>query len=102
MRKIFISFLLFFIISCSSDSSTAKLELKTIQCLMCSAKIEESVAKIDGVKNVSVNLKGQSGKVVYKASLVDMTMIEDVITELGYDVNGKKADPRSFCILLFI
>ena len=33
--------------SCSSDSSTAKLELKTIQCLMCSAKIEESVAKIN-------------------------------------------------------
>ena len=42
MRKIFISSLLFFLMSCSSDSSTAKLELKTIQCLMCSAKIEES------------------------------------------------------------
>ena len=96
MKKIFISFLLFFIMSCSSDSSTAKLELKTIQCLMCSAKIEESVAKIDGVKNISVDLKGQSGKVVYKASLVDMSKIEDVITELGYDVNGKKADPTAY------
>ena len=85
-----------FLISCSNNNQTAELKLDTMQCLMCSMKVEEAVANLDGAKNVEIDLKSKSGKVTYKASLIDMASIEKAIQSIGYNVNGKVAASEAY------
>ena len=85
-----------FLASCSNDKKTAELEFGTMQCLMCSINIEEAVAELKGVKAVEVDLKSQSGKVVYRASLLSLSDIERTITSIGYSVNGHEANKEAY------
>ena len=57
---------------------------------------ERKVHFSDGVKKIEVDLKSKSGKVTYKASLIDLNTIENAITSIGYNVNGKVADPVAY------
>jgi len=85
-----------FLISCSSEKTISELKLDTMQCLMCSINVEEAIADLDGVKKIEVDLKSKSGKVTYKASLIDLKTIEEAIVSIGYDVNDKVADPDAY------
>ncbi|MAP71253.1 MAG: hypothetical protein CMF81_05205 [Candidatus Marinimicrobia bacterium] len=91
--------LLIFLSSCSNDKKTADLEFGTMQCLMCSINIEEAVAELKGIKKVEVDLKSQSGKVVYRASMLSISDIEKTITSIGYSVNGHEANKDAYNIL---
>ena len=88
-----------FLISCNSDTKTAELKLASMQCMMCSMSVEEVVADLDVVSIVEIVLKGKSGLVTYKASLIDFPAIEKAITSIGYSVNDKKADPDAYANL---
>ena len=96
MRILMIILSLSLLISCSSEKPTAELKLDTLQCLMCSINVEEAIVDLDGVKKIEVDLKSKSGKVTYKASLIDLNTIEKAITSIGYNVNGKVADPVAY------
>jgi copper chaperone CopZ len=61
--------------------------------------VEEAVADLEGVKKVEIDLKAKTGKVTYKASLIDFPAIEKAITSIGYSVNDKKADPDAYANL---
>tara|TARA_Y100000768_G_scaffold278276_1_gene213608 strand:- start:421 stop:651 length:231 start_codon:yes stop_codon:yes gene_type:complete len=63
---------------------------------MCSVNVEESLLSLRGVKNIKVDLKNKSGKVVYNANVVDLKAIEERITSIGYSVNGKLADKNAY------
>ena len=56
---------------------------------MCSYSIEENLRELRGVKKVQVDLKNKSGKVIFNASIVDLSTIENRITSIGYNVNNK-------------
>ncbi len=88
-----------FIMGCSGDTKTAELKLESMQCMMCSINVEEAVAVLDGVKKIEVDLKNKSGKVTYKASMLDISSIEEAITSIGYNVNDKNADPQAYAKL---
>tara|TARA_A100001037_G_scaffold143438_1_gene129878 strand:+ start:47 stop:409 length:363 start_codon:yes stop_codon:yes gene_type:complete len=94
--NIFLLSLFTLLTSCSNDKKTAELEFGTMQCLMCSINIEEAVAELKGVKEVEVDLKSQSGKVVYRASILNLSDIEKTITSIGYSVNGKEASKEAY------
>lgn len=90
MKKILITVALVVLVSCNSDKQVAELKLDSMQCLMCSIKIEEAVQGLKGVKEIEVDLKNKTGKVIYKANLVDLSAIEKIISSIGYSVNDKK------------
>ena len=96
MKKIIFSVIALFVISCSADKKSANLVLDSLQCLMCSVNVEESLLSLRGVKNIKVDLKNKSGKVVYNANVVDLKAIEERITSIGYSVNGKLADKNAY------
>lgn len=96
MKKTIFSVIAFFTISCSADKKSANLVLDSLQCLMCSVNVEESLLSLRGVKNIKVDLKNKSGKVVYNANVVDLKAIEERITSIGYSVNGKLADKNAY------
>ncbi|MGY8780168.1 MAG: heavy-metal-associated domain-containing protein [Fidelibacterota bacterium] len=85
-----------FLISCSGDTKTAELKLDSMQCMSCSLNIEDAIVDLGGVKKVEIDLKRKSGKVTYKASIIDMNAIENAIAAVGYNANDKKADPEAY------
>jgi len=62
-----------------ADNKTADIALKTIQCGMCSDKIASGLDKLEGVVKVDVDLEKKVGKVVYKAGVIDLSVIEKAI-----------------------
>ena len=56
MKKTIFSVIALFTISCSADKKSANLVLDSLQCLMCSVNVEESLLSLRGVKNIKVDL----------------------------------------------
>ena len=96
MKRLLFSFFSLVFLSCGSDKTTAELELESMQCLMCSYKIEETLLEMKGVKKANVDLKSKSGSVIFNASIIDLSKIEDKIVSIGYSVNGKKANSEAY------
>ena len=97
-KLISLSLVLGLIIGCSgeAENKTAEIALNTIQCGMCTDKIASGLGKLDGVGKVDVDLEKKIGKVVYKAGVIDLGVIEKAIAAIGYDANDTPAEPKAY------
>jgi len=97
-RLITLSLVLGLIIGCSgeAENKTAEIALNTIQCGMCTDKIASGLVKLEGVVKVDVDLEKKVGKVVYKAGVIDLGVIEKAIAAVGYDANDTPAEPKAY------
>ena len=64
-----------------------KFSVTGMSCAACSAGIERSVRKLDGVKMADVSLMGECMTVEYDEATVSRQMIFDAVTGLGYGIN---------------
>ena len=53
-------------------------------CSACSARVDKCVRKLDGVKDVNVNLLTNSMSVVYDESVLNPDTIVGAVTDAGY------------------
>ena len=97
-KLITLSLVLGLIIGCSgeAENKTAEIALNTIQCGMCTDKIANGLGKLDGVVKVDMDLEKKIGKVVYKAGVIDLGVIEKAIAAIGYDANDTPAEPKAY------
>ena len=97
-RLITLSLVLGLIIGCSGEveNKTAEIVLNTIQCGMCTDKIASGLGKLEGVVKVNVDLEKKVGKVVYKAGVINLGVIEKAIAAIGYDANNTPAEPKAY------
>ena len=97
-KLITLSLVLGLIIGCSgeAENKTAEIALNTIQCGMCTDKIASGLGKLDGVVKVDVDLEKKIGKVVYKAGVINLGVIEKTIAAIGYDANDTPAEPKAY------
>ena len=97
-KLITLSLALGLIIGCSgeAENKTAEIALNTIQCGMCTDKIASGLGKLEGVVKVDVDLEKKIGKVVYKAGVIDLGVIEKAIAAVGYDANDTPAAPKAY------
>ena len=79
-----------------SENKSAEIVLNTIQCGMCSDKIASSLGTLEGVVKVDVDLEKKVGKVVYKAGVIDLGVIEKAIAAVGYDANDTPAEAKAY------
>jgi copper chaperone CopZ len=84
------------IISCNGEQSTISVNTPTIQCGMCQKTIEMGLKKIEGVSNSMVDLATKKTKVIYDSEIINISDLEKVISELGYQANKKLANPVSY------
>ena len=86
------------IIGCSgeAENKTAEIALNTIQCGMCTDKIASGLGKLEGVVKIDVDLEKKIGKVVYKAGVINLGVIEKAIAAIGYDANNTPAEPKAY------
>ena len=97
-KLITLSLALGLIIGCSgeAENKTAEIALNTIQCGMCTDKIASGLGKLEGVVKIDVELEKKMGKVVYKAGVINLGVIEKAIAAIGYDANNTPAEPKAY------
>ncbi|ULQ54401.1 heavy-metal-associated domain-containing protein [Flavihumibacter fluvii] len=102
MKKI--SLLLALLICLGSISmAQAKKELQkvtistpTVQCETCKKKIEDFLAKEDGVETVVVDYKRKQTKVSFHSSQTNIENIKTAIANVGYDADDVAANEESY------
>lgn len=63
---------------------TLFLEVKGMHCPDCPAKVERSLAKLDGVTEVKINFDNENGYVVYNPGLASTSDIINTINKMGF------------------
>ena len=66
-----------------------KYDITGMTCSACSAHVEKAVKKLEGMKNVSVNLLQNSMTVEYDESILNSQNIIDAIVDAGYGASLK-------------
>ncbi|MGJ9381575.1 heavy metal translocating P-type ATPase [Salipaludibacillus sp. CF4.18] len=66
------------------EDESLDLSIEGMTCAACSARIEKVIGKLDGVKEVTVNLTMERGKVRYTPGLIDEETIIKRIEKVGY------------------
>jgi len=79
-----------------SGDDTTIIKVTSMQCGSCKKNITKALKKLDGVKDVDVNLDTKEAKVTYDNAIVNLTQLESAITAAGYDANDKKADETAY------
>ena len=58
----------------------------SLSCSVCSNKIQEGLKAVNGVSDVSVDMKSQTVTVGYDASNINESDIRKTISSMGYEV----------------
>jgi Cu+-exporting ATPase len=56
-------------------------------CASCVARVEKSIRKVEGVKNVSVNLATENAMIEFESDKIDFNKIAESVTDAGYKIN---------------
>ena len=65
---------------------TTQFSVPSITCQVCSGKIQDGIKSLDGIQNVSVDLKSKMVNVNYDPSHINPTDIRKKVASLGYEV----------------
>ncbi|MFI5204771.1 MAG: heavy-metal-associated domain-containing protein [Flavobacteriales bacterium] len=82
-------------VSAKSAGSDTTIVIKTsVVCDMCKERIERELVFVKGVREVSVDMKNKTVKVVYKTGKTTAEKIKKGIAKLGYRADEVPADPK--------
>ncbi|MBS1493288.1 MAG: cation transporter [Bacteroidetes bacterium] len=73
-----------------------KINLPTMQCATCKKTIETAMKKVDGVNSINVSVKDKIATIDYDKNKTNQDKIENEITLIGYDANGKKKNEAAY------
>jgi len=74
------------------ESGKVDLSISGMTCASCVTTVEKSLTKIDGVKEVSVNLITEKAAVSYDPSVTNVQDLIKAVTKVGY--NARRIDPK--------
>jgi copper chaperone CopZ len=79
-----------------SSSQTAIIKTPTVQCGMCKKRIEDFMAKEEGVVRTVVDYKRKTTKVTYYTTRTNLENIKTAIANVGYDAEDVTANVESY------
>ena len=72
--------------------------IEGMTCASCIARVEKSIRKVEGVKNVSVNLATEKAMIEFEAGKIDLSKIAKTVEDAGYKIDftseSKKAEKK--------
>ena len=74
----------------------AKVNLPSMVCGKCAKTIQEAVYKVDGVKEIKVDVDSKTAQVTFLPVRTNIDAIETAITGAGYDANAKKRNVEAY------
>lgn len=99
MKKIIVVvFLMTAIFGCrpAQKLESTIISAKTMVCGKCAKTIEKAVYRVEGVKDVSVDVEKKLVEVKYVPAQTNVQTLEMAITDVGYDANDKQRDPAAY------
>ncbi len=75
---------------------TANIKTPTVQCQECQQRIENYLAKEEGVVKYIVNYKNKTVKVWFMTDRTNLETIKTAIANAGYDADDVAANPDSY------
>ncbi|MBF0351096.1 MAG: copper-translocating P-type ATPase [SAR324 cluster bacterium] len=63
----------------------AHVKIRGMTCAACVSRIEKKVSKLEGIKNISVNLATEYAEIQFDADKIRMSMIKEEIRKAGYE-----------------
>jgi Cu+-exporting ATPase len=72
--------------------NTETLSVGGMHCAACSARVEKTLCKLEGVKSASVNLATEKATVIYDPRILRLSAIKEAITQAGYEPLEVSAD----------
>ena len=83
-------------VGCKGELAKAEINIPTAQCGMCAMTIEEALTKVDGVKKAYVDMDALKVTVAYDVEIANITTIESVISNAGYQANEISANAEVY------
>ena len=74
----------------AEERKRAELKITGMTCATCAATIERSLLSQDGVADAQVNLGNETATVEYDQTKVELTDLENAVTDAGYGVINEK------------
>ena len=75
---------------------TVVIKTPTVQCEMCKTRIENYMAKEEGIVKVNVDYKKKTTTVTYLTERTNVENIKALIANCGYDADDVTAEPDSY------
>lgn len=69
----------------------AQFDVTGMTCSACSARIEKGVSKLEGIKEISVNLLKNNMTVTFDEAVTDETVIANKVGDIGYSASPRNA-----------
>ncbi|MFI5253393.1 MAG: heavy-metal-associated domain-containing protein [Bacteroidota bacterium] len=79
-----------------TKTETTKINLPSMVCGTCKNTIQKAIYRIDGVKEVNIDLDKKTAEVTFIPYQTSLEVIEDAVTEAGYDANAKKRNKDAY------
>jgi len=76
-------------------NDTVTIKVGGMSCAMCVKAIEDALNKLDGVKEVNVNLASEKAYITYNAKMTGIQDFKNAIINLGYDYLGVEGEETS-------
>src|SRR4030065_2128371 len=64
-------------------------------CASCVARVEKSISKIEGIKNVAVNLATEKATFEIDNNLASLTQVEKAIEDAGYKIDFSSLNKKN-------
>ena len=78
------------------EMETATIKASSMVCGTCAKTIQKAVYRVEGVKDVNVDVKTKIVEVKFVPAQTNLATIEMAITDIGYDANDKKRNPDAY------
>ena len=75
---------------------TVVIKTPTVQCEMCKTRIENYMAKEEGIVKVNVDYKKKTTTVTYLTERTNVENIKALIANCGYDADDVTAEPDAY------
>lgn len=76
--------------------ATVTIKTPTVQCAECKERIEDFMAREEGVTKTVVDYKRKTTKVTYWTDRTTVENIKTAIANVGYDADDVTANPESY------
>ena len=99
MKTLTMLVLAFVVSSCSKNNvklETSTIKTPTMVCGTCAKTIQKAVYRVEGVKEVNVDLDKKFIEAKYVPLQTNLEYLESAITAVGYDANGKERDSDAY------
>jgi mercuric ion binding protein len=80
----------------AQKAQTVTIKTPTVQCESCKQRIENDMARVDGVAKTVVNYKNHTTKVTFWTDRTNIENVKTAIANIGYDADDVTANEEAY------